>query len=312
MNNIILSQKNSFIYIEYCRVSTVNGQLCFSKSNNGLVKYYTIPYGNLAILILGSGTSITQQAARLISENKMLLAFSSGQMGNLYLTSINEYRNSAYFQKWYGLWINDDTRLNGAKFFFLRRFENNEKFWKKLNKIFSGMNVQLDIEKLKKLNNEYKEKISCSNNTQELLGHEGMYVKNIYILLAELFNIQFTRDRDAGGVNLFLNKTNYLAYGIANTVLWTLGISSSFPLFHGKTRNGGLVFDLADTIKDAITLPLSFIAFYQNLSIKDLRKIILDCFEDFHILSNLFETVKLTLQNYDQNLNDDFFENEME
>lgn len=310
MNNIIMSHKNSFIYIEYCRISTVDNQLCFSKSNNGEIKYYTIPYGNLSILILGSGTSITQQAARLIASNKMLLAFSSGNMGNLYLTSQSEYRKPQFLQKWYQMWYNDKSRLNAAKYFFEKRFSNNLFFWKKLNgKIFSDDKIQLNILELENLNKTTLEKVKLVSSTSELLGIEGNYVKEIYHILSKDFNIGFKRDhKDGGGVNDFLNKANYLAYGISSAVLWTLGISASFPLFHGKTRNGGLVFDLADTIKDAITSPLSFIATYYKLSSKDLRKMILENFEDFNILSNLFYTIKETLLDFDNSLNDQFFE----
>jgi CRISPR-associated protein Cas1 len=52
-----------------------------------------------------------------------------------------------------------------------------------------------------------------------------------------------------------LNHGNYLAYGLAATTLWVLGISHSFAVMHGKTRRGALVFDVADLIKDAVVLP---------------------------------------------------------
>lgn len=315
MNNIILSQKNTFIYIEYCRVSTVDGQLCFNKSQNGEVKYYTIPYGNLAVLILGSGTSITQQATRLIAKEKMLLAFSSGNMGNLYLTSQSEYRNPMFLQKWYLLWMNDNTRLIAAKQVFKKRFENNVLFWEKLNNRLFKNNKELsfNVEELKLLNNKTLEKIIEAKNTQELLGFEGNYVKDIYKILAKTFNLNFSRDhQNENDVNVFLNKSNYLSYGIATSVLWTLGIPSSLALFHGKTRKGGLVFDIADTIKDGITLPISFLCFYNKASITDLRKIVLETFEDFNILSNLFITIREVLENFDPKLNDDFFNYESE
>jgi CRISPR-associated protein Cas1 len=56
-----------------------------------------------------------------------------------------------------------------------------------------------------------------------------------------------------------LNHGNYLAYGLAATTLWVLGISHSFAVMHGKTRRGALVFDVADLIKDAVVLPWAFI-----------------------------------------------------
>lgn len=306
--NILTSQKNTFVYIEHCAVSVSEQQLCFKKSKNGKIKYYAIPYGNLAILILGPGTSLTQQAARYIASEKMLVAFSSGNMGNLYLTAENEYRNPIYLQKWYELWINSSSRLDAAKIFFKKRFDNNIKFWNKINnKVIFESSKKLNISDLEELNYKYFNLINNSLDTKELLGYEANYVKQIYILLATHFKISnFKREHDSQDlVNSFLNKSNYLSYGIANTVIWTLGIPSSFALFHGKTRKGGLVFDLADTIKDSITLPLSFLAANSNLTNSDLRKLILDIFEDFEVLQNLFLTMKETLLHFDKNLHFD-------
>lgn len=311
MSNIILSQKNTFVYIEFCKVSTVDGQLCFNKSQNGEIKYYTIPYGNLAVLILGPGTSITQQATRLIAKEKMLLAFSSGQMGNLYLTSQSEYRNPMFLQKWYLMFMNENTRLEGAKIMFKKRFDNNLLFWDKLNNNIA-INSKFNVEKLKKLNEKTYEKVLLSKNTNELLGVEGNYVKDIYKILANEFKIQFNRNYEETDVNSFLNNANYLSYGIATSVLWTLGIPASLSLFHGKTRRGGLVFDLADTIKDAITLPLSFLCYHNKGSLRDLRVLVLSIFEDFNILSNLFLTIREVLENFDKTLDNDFFNYESE
>ena len=57
----------------------------------------------------------------------------------------------------------------------------------------------------------------------------------------------------------FLNHGNYLAYGLAATTLWVLGIPHGFAVMHGKTRRGALVFDVADLIKDSVILPWAFI-----------------------------------------------------
>lgn len=71
---------------------------------------------------------------------------------------------------------------------------------------------------------------------------------------------EFTRAKRGGGTdiaNRFLDHGNYLAYGQA---AWVTGIPHGLAVMHGKTRRGGLVFDLADLIKDALVLPQAFIA----------------------------------------------------
>jgi CRISPR-associated protein Cas1 len=45
---------------------------------------------------------------------------------------------------------------------------------------------------------------------------------------------------------------------MAGAALWALGIPPHLSVFHGKTRAGGLVFDLADSFKDALVLPIAF------------------------------------------------------
>lgn len=39
-----------------------------------------------------------------------------------------------------------------------------------------------------------------------------------------------------------------------------LGLPHGLAVLHGKTRRGGLVFDVADLIKDAVVLPQAFIS----------------------------------------------------
>lgn len=41
-----------------------------------------------------------------------------------------------------------------------------------------------------------------------------------------------------------------------------MGISFAYPMFHGKTRRGALVFDIADTFKDGLSIPVAF--FWSN------------------------------------------------
>ncbi|HAU0866219.1 TPA: type I-F CRISPR-associated endonuclease Cas1, partial [Legionella pneumophila] len=76
---------------------------------------------------------------------------------------------------------------------------------------------------------------------------------------------KFIREREAiDKANIFLNHGNYLAYGLAATTLWVLGIPHGFAVMHGKTRRGALVFDVADLIKDALILPWAFICAKEN------------------------------------------------
>ena len=103
----------------------------------------------------------------------------------------------------------------------------------------------------------------------------------------------FTRERESvDNANAFLNHGNYLAYGLAATTLWVLGISHGFAVMHGKTRRGALVFDIADLIKDAIILPWAFISAKENATEQEFRQQCLQAFTDHKTLEFMFDQVK--------------------
>jgi CRISP-associated protein Cas1 len=95
----------------------------------------------------------------------------------------------------------------------------------------------------------------------ELTGHEGGLTRSLYIEAAQASGITWNGrvHQDASDrPNHFLDHGNYLAYGLAGTAIWARGIPPSLPVVHGRSSAGGLVFDLADVVKDALVLPTAF------------------------------------------------------
>ena len=89
----------------------------------------------------------------------------------------------------------------------------------------------------------------------------------------------------------------YLAYGLAASTLWVLGIPHGFAVMHGKTRRGALVFDVADLVKDALILPWAFICAKEKMGEQEFRQQILQKFTEHKALDFMFEQVKqLALQ----------------
>ena len=113
-------------------------------------------------------------------------------------------------------------------------------------------------------------------------------------MAAKACNIsEFKRDHDGEDtVNRFLNHGNYLAYGMAACVLWVLGIPHSLAVMHGKTRRGGLVFDVADIIKDALVLPMAFTEADKGTSEKDFRRACTDNLLDRKAMEHMFRVVE--------------------
>ena len=95
-----------------------------------------------------------------------------------------------------------------------------------------------------------------------------------------------------GRSQIFNVRKRYLAYGLAATTLWVLGIPHGFAVMHGKTRRGALVFDVADLIKDALVLPWAFICAKEQMGEQQFRQQCLQNFIRHQALDFLFDTVK--------------------
>src|SRR5690606_18456567 len=105
----------------------------------------------------------------------------------------------------------------------------------------------------------HREAIAQAPSTTDLLTLEARLTKQLFKLAARTVSYgDFTRAKRGSGTdpaNRFLDHGNYLAYGLAATATWVLGIPHGLAVLHGKTRRGGLVFDVADLVKDAVILP---------------------------------------------------------
>ncbi|RYW83292.1 type I-F CRISPR-associated endonuclease Cas1, partial [Legionella pneumophila] len=135
----------------------------------------------------------------------------------------------------------------------------------------------------------------------KLMQNEAELTKQLYRYAANRTQYgKFIREREAiDKANIFLNHGNYLAYGLAATTLWVLGIPHGFAVMHGKTRRGALVFDVADLIKDALILPWAFICAKENSSEQEFRQQCLQAFIDHKALDYMFEQVKAMALNTD-------------
>lgn len=286
---ILPSHKNGIFYFEYARVLASDTRLSISKSEDGLEKHISVPHLNLFVLLLGPGTSLTQPAARLLADSGAMVAFTAGGKTPLYLASQNEYRPTEYAQQWIAKWQTETGRLDMAKHFQVERVRCIQKYWGKSNREdLSAMQGRLE---------GYLTNTKTASTITELLGIEGDFVRNIYKHFAFVSHQKFKRDHtDLTGVNGHVTHGNYLAYGLAAAVLWVLGIPHSFPLSHGTTRRGALVFDVADLIKDAIVLPLAFESGNAKEDDKVFRAKVIDRIDRYQVIPELFRIIKETAQ----------------
>lgn len=268
-----------------------------AKSEN---QYWNIPIANTTCLLLGTGTSITQAAMRMLAQASVLVGFCGGGgtpllMANEveWLSPQSEYRPTEYVQGWMRFWFDDDKRLTAAKSLQLARLDYLRIVWSKDRDLngegFDTSNIDI-TGRLKASITKIRQAMSVG----ELLRVEAQLTKQLYKIAAGTTEHgEFTRDRDAiDNANAFLNHGNYLAYGLAATTLWVLGIPHGFAVMHGKTRRGALVFDIADLIKDALILPWAFICAKEGATEQEFRQQCLQAFTQHKALDFMFEQVK--------------------
>lgn len=283
---ILHSKRANIYYLEKCRVMQKDGRVLYLTEAKKAYQYWNIPIANTTCLLLGTGTSITQAAMRMLASAGVLVGFCGGGATPLFMgteiewmTPQNEYRPTEYIQGWMGFWFDEDKRLESAKRIQIARIGFIQKIWAKDKELkFAGFEVGDD--RLKPILEKSLEEIEGGYNVGRLLTLEAELTRKLYAYSAQKTNLKnFKRDHDnPDDTNSFLSHGNYLAYGLAATTLWVLGISHGFALMHGKTRRGALVFDVADLIKDAIVLPWAFICAKEGMNEKEFRQYVLQKF----------------------------------
>lgn len=297
---ILHSKRANIYYLEYCRVMQKDGRVLYLTEAEKQNLYYNIPIANTTCLLLGTGTSITQAAMRMLAQAGVLVGFCGGGGTPLlmaaeieWLTPQSEYRPTEYLQGWMSFWFDDAKRLQVAKQFQQSRIQFLQQLWAKDADLKQeGFNSAEPT--MSSLLESFKPKIEAAPQVGKLLQIEAELTKKLYRVAATNTNLSgFTREREASDqANAFLNHGNYLAYGLAATTLWVLGIPHGFAVMHGKTRRGALVFDIADLIKDSIILPWAFICAKENATEQEFRQQCLQAFTKHKALDFMFNEVK--------------------
>ena len=273
LKSILHSKRANIYYLEHCRVLVNGGRVEYVTDEGKRSLYWNIPIANTVTVMLGTGTSVTQAAMRGLAKAGVLVGFCGG--GGTPLFSANEvdiemawfspqseYRPTEYLQQWVKFWFNDALRLEAAKTFQRARIARVRGHWLHSRPLrdegFGG-----DAQGLEAVLTEALQAIDQAANQTILLTDEARLTKQLYKFAARAVNYgDFVRGKRGSGAdpaNRFLDHGNYLAYGLAASATWVLGLPHGLAVLHGKTRRGGLVFDVADLVKEAVILPQAFI-----------------------------------------------------
>lgn len=297
----ILHSKRANIYLlEHCRVMQKEGRVLYLTEAKDENHYWNIPIANTTCILLGTGTSITQAAMRMLAQAGVLVGFCGGGGTPLlmateieWMSPQSEYRPTEYVQGWLSFWFDEAKRLQVAKQFQQARVGFIERLWLK-DKDLQAEGFGNEADALKSGLQRYGQQIEKVSKVSDLLMHEASLTKQLYKLAANITELtDFSRQHDGQDLaNAFLNHGNYLAYGLAASTLWVLGIPHGFAVMHGKTRRGALVFDVADLVKDAIVLPWAFVCAKEKTTEQEFRQQLLQKFTDHNVLEFMFNQVK--------------------
>lgn len=300
---VLLSKRANVFYLEHVRVLQKDDRVVYLTDTGADVEqFFNIPERNTAFLLLGKGSSLTDAAARRLADSNVVVGFCGSGGSPLFcatdmtfLTPQSEYRPTEYMQNWIHLWLDDAKRLQAAKRMLKKRMEWALASWSGEPDLLRHK-IILDDNLLR----WFEQGIDNAKTTSELLSLEGTWAKRLYAKLVQGFKLSdFKREEGKGSrqsqediVNGFLDHGNYIAYGYAAVTLNGLGISFALPLLHGKTRRGGLVFDVADLVKDAYVMPLAFARGSSKVKQQEFREELIERFQSGDVLDKLFTFVE--------------------
>ncbi len=271
---ILHSKRANIYYLQYCRVLVNGGRVEYVTDEGKRSLYWNIPIANTTCILLGTGTSVTQAAMREFARAGVLVGFSGGsgtplfagtevQIDITWLEPQSEYRAPEYLQQWVSFWFDEQLRTEAARQFQHIRLEQIRKHWLSEN-LHRESSFEISKDELSELLDHTSRSLTVCQNCIDILSVEARLTKSLYRLASRTVSYgEFRRAKRGGGMdyaNRFLDHGNYLAYGLGATAAWVLGLPYSLAVLHGKTRRGGLVFDIADLVKDALVLPQAFIA----------------------------------------------------
>lgn len=274
LKTILHSKRANIYYLEHCRVLVKGGRVEYVTDEGKQSLYWNIPIANTITLLLGTGTSITQAAMRELAKAGVLVGFCGGggtplfSAGELdievaWMSPQSEYRPTEYLQQWVSFWFDDDKRLAAAKAIQVARIDRIMSSWTG-NRQLADAGFHIEVEQLQPVLERSHQKVEQARSVTDLLTEEARLTKTLFRLAVQTTGYgDFVRAKRGTGTdpaNRFLDHGNYLAYGLGATATWVLGLPHGLAVLHGKTRRGGLVFDVADLVKDAAILPQAFLS----------------------------------------------------
>jgi len=308
LKTILHSKRANIYFLEHCRLLVKGGRVEYVTDEGKRSLYWNIPIANTTTVLLGTGTSVTQAAMRELAKAGVLVGFCGGggtplfsatesECSVAWFSPQSEYRPTEYLQHWVRFWFNDELRLAAARSFQRARLARIRQHWLH-GKSLKDQNFVMDEATLVPALDDALAALDHAADQTQLLTQEARLTKQLYRLAAQTTHYgdfsRAKRDEATDTANQFLNHGNYLAYGLGATATWVLGLPHGLAVLHGKTRRGGLVFDVADLVKDAVILPQAFLSAMRGDTEQDFRQACIDALTRSEALDFMVDTLKAT------------------
>jgi len=118
LKTILHSKRANLYYLEKCRIMQKDGRIVYLTETKKENLFWNIPIANTTVILLGSGTSVTQAAMRLLSGAGVLVGFCGGGATPLFagtevewLNPQSEYRPTEYVQGWLSFWFDEKKNV---------------------------------------------------------------------------------------------------------------------------------------------------------------------------------------------------------
>lgn len=217
----------SFVYLERCVVHR-DANAITARDAKGTVH---IPAATLGAVLLGPGTTVSQQAMLLLAESGSTAVWVGEQGVRYYAHGRSLARSSRLLETQAALVSHQRARLRVARQMYAMRFPGE------------------DASRL---------------TMQQLRGREGARVRQLYRHHSERTGVPWTRrDYDTGDfsggtpVNQALSAANTSLYGVVHAVIVALGCAPGLGFVHtGHILS--FVFDIADLYKADVAIPIAF------------------------------------------------------
>jgi len=306
LKTILHSKRANLYYLEHCRVLVNGGRVEYVTDEGKRSLYWNIPIANTTSILLGTGTSVTQAAMRELAKAGVLVGFCGGGGTPLFsaterdtdivwFSPQSEYRPTEFLQAWVRFWFDDASRLDAAQRIQRTRLDCIRSQWRG-NRALQDNGFSVDHARLASLLEQAGQGIDAAADVTALLTEEARLTKQLFKIAVDAVGYgQFTRAKRGTGTdpaNRFLDHGNYLAYGLGATATWVLGLPHGLAVLHGKTRRGGLVFDVADLVKDAVILPQAFVSAMAGHEEQEFRRACIEALTRSEALDLMIDTLK--------------------